>query len=126
MFWKLYNYIGGDNGRNQEIAMTTPVLMEYETKSIRMNFFVPPNQAGSLPKPTEQDVKITSIPPICVYVRWYGGKQKAINQKVKELREALKVKGLQGKYDEYSMMSAGYDSPMARIRHNEVMVKKLN
>lgn len=138
MFQKLFKYISGQNDRKEKVKMTAPVLMQVsmdktkkETLDLRMNFFVPPEQVDTLPNPSAADVKITSVPTMCVYVRWYGGWQMGLNSKmhtkVQELRSALKASGLEGQYDEQSMMFAGYDSPWRLFnRHNEVMVKKLD
>ena len=134
MFKKLFNYIQGENEDKTKVDMTAPVLVTVLNDTTRahmeMNFFVPPKQAKLIPKPSREDVKITNLPYVCVYVYSYGGWQMGLNKgfwkKVQILKGALKKAGLTGTIDsEAGVWFAGYDSPWRLLnRHNEVMVVK--
>lgn len=137
MFKKLFNYISGENDQKKKVPMTAPVLVQVsldknikDTLDIKMNFFAPPETVETLPNPSASDVKISSLPKMCVYVYSYGGWQSSVNKSMKKrvykLRNALKKAGLEGQYDKESMIFAGYDSPWRLLkRHNEVMVRKI-
>jgi len=134
MFRKLFDYIQGENEKKSKIEMTAPVLVTVVNDTSRahmeMNFFVPPSQVATIPTPSRDDVKITKLPAVCVYVYAYGGWQMGLNKgfwkNVQVLKDALEKTGLTDTYDSNAgVFFAGYDSPWRLInRHNEVMVVK--
>jgi len=128
MFNKLFKYIGGENVMGKKIAMTAPVLMDYETVStgwfgqtkMTMWFYVTdPNS----PMPTSGDLEMTTLPAgLTLAVRsfktwgvtlpWLWGRNV----------DALKKAVGKGNFVETKYFTASYDGPWAFSRHNEVMI----
>ena len=57
-FMRLFRYIGGANATQEKISMTTPVFMEKGT----MNFVLPDDKKAHPPKPTQDNVQLTTLP----------------------------------------------------------------
>jgi len=78
MFWKLFNYISGENDRKVKIAMTAPVSVLIEPGSgpncestFTMAFYVPDAfQGDDTPIPTNPDVSIEERPEFKVFARY--------------------------------------------------------
>ncbi len=54
-FRKLFNYISGNNEKNQEIKMTVPVTQEIKNGNMTMQFYLPLKfNKDNAPKPSNQ------------------------------------------------------------------------
>ena len=61
-FRKLFNYISGNNEKNEEIKMTTPVTQMEKKGSMTMQFYLPSGfNKDNIPSPSNPDVKILNI-----------------------------------------------------------------
>jgi len=61
-FRKLFNYISGNNEKNEEIKMTTPVTQIKKKGNMTMQFYLPSNfNKDNVPNPTRSDVEIINI-----------------------------------------------------------------
>ena len=61
-FRKLFNYISGNNDKNEEIKMTTPVTQMQKTGNMTMQFYLPSRfNKENIPSPSNPDVKILNI-----------------------------------------------------------------
>ena len=61
-FRKLFNYISGNNQKNQEIKMTVPVTQEIKNGNMTMQFYLPLKfNKDNAPKPSNSDIKILTI-----------------------------------------------------------------
>eukprot|EP00057_Strongylocentrotus_purpuratus_P004551 XP_003728923.1 PREDICTED: heme-binding protein 2 [Strongylocentrotus purpuratus] len=131
-FFKLFNYIQGENEGGHKIEMTAPVARQYipgqgpacETK-YTMSFFVPREFTENTPKPTAPDVFITDLPGMTVFVKKFGGNanDEKYMEEMKKFIPILEKDGHQVKDDVYYF--AGYDSPFKLLnRRNEVWLVK--
>ena len=61
-FRKLFNYISGNNDKNEEIKMTTPVTQMQKKGNMTMQFYLPSRfNKENTPSPSNPDVKILNI-----------------------------------------------------------------
>ena len=61
-FRKLFNYISGNNVKNEEIKMTTPVTQMEKKGNMTMQFYLPSRfNKENIPSPSNPDVKILNI-----------------------------------------------------------------
>jgi len=61
-FRKLFNYISGNNAKNEEIKMTTPVTQMQKKGNMTMQFYLPSRfNKENIPSPSNPDVKILNI-----------------------------------------------------------------
>ena len=61
-FRKLFNYISGNNDKNEEIKMTTPVTQIEKKGNMTMQFYLPSKfNKENIPSPSNTDVKILNI-----------------------------------------------------------------
>lgn len=122
-FRRLAGYIFGNNEKNQNIAMTSPVTMDMGD-SITMKFKIPDGlEMGVLPKPTNDQVKFVEEPAKTVAAIRFGGKSsdKRIAEYTQKLKKALENEGL-SYTGNFSYL--GYNPPYEVIgRRNEVVVE---
>ena len=124
-FRKLFNYISGNNDKNEEIKMTTPVTQIEKKGNMTMQFYLPSKfNSDNVPKPSREDVKIINIEGGYYAVLRYSGRASDNNfTKHKEILE----KELNN--NNISIISppirATYDSPftLPMNRRNETMFK---
>jgi hypothetical protein len=76
MFWKLLNYISGQNDKKIKIPMTAPVSIFIDPgagpnceSTFSMAFFIPAEFQEDTPLPTDPDVSIEEREEIKVYAR---------------------------------------------------------
>jgi len=125
-FKKLASFIFGGNENKENIAMTTPVHMDINASESSMSFVMPAKfTKGSLPKPNDAGITITTTPEEFVAAIEFGGY--ADDEKIKEyaiqLENALKANGIV-----YSgnFRFLGYNAPYQVLgRKNEIIVNVL-
>ena len=124
-FRKLFNYISGNNEKNQEIKMTVPVTQEIKNGNMTMQFYLPLKfNIDNAPKPSNSDIKILTIEGGYYAVIEYSGRSSDKNfLKNKDILEKLL------KQDNITILSppirASYNSPftLPMLKRNEVMYR---
>ena len=124
-FRKLFNYISGNNEKNQEIKMTVPVTQEIKNGNMTMQFYLPLKfNKDNAPKPSNSDIKILTIEGGYYAVIEYSGRSSDKNfLKNKDILEKLL------KQDNIKILSppirASYNSPftLPMLKRNEVMYR---
>ena len=124
-FRKLFNYISGNNEKNQEIKMTVPVTQEIKNGNMTMQFYLPSKfNKDNTPKPSNSDIKILIIEGGYYAVIGYSGRSSDKNfLKNKDILEK------QLKQDNITILSppirASYNSPftLPMLKRNEVMYR---
>ena len=124
-FRKLFNYISGNNEKNQEIKMTVPVTQEIKNGNMTMQFYLPLKfNKDNAPKPSNSDIKILTIEGGYYAVIEYSGRSSDKNfLKNKDTLEKLLKK------DNITILSppirASYNSPftLPMLKRNEVMYR---
>ena len=124
-FRKLFNYISGNNEKNQEIKMTVPVTQEIKDGNMTMQFYLPLKfNKDNAPKPSNSDIKILNIEGGYYAVIKYSGRSSDKNfLKNKDTLEKLL------KQDNITILSppirASYNSPftLPMLKRNEVMYR---
>lgn len=72
-FNNVFQYISGQNDKNQAISMTSPVVSYQEGESLVTGFYVPSKyDKTSVPKPTGNVFIDTIKPSLYVVVKFYG------------------------------------------------------
>ena len=122
-FRKLFNYISGDNQKNEEIKMTTPVTEVERKGNMTMQFYLPLKYSkNNVPIPSRPDVEIVNIEGGYFAVIRYSGRSSDKNfMKHKDILEN------ELKKDDISILGspikATYNGPFTLpvLRRNEVM-----
>ena len=122
-FRKLFNYISGNNDKNEEIKMTTPVTQMEKKGNMTMQFYLPSKfNKENTPVPSNSDIKILNIKEGYYAVIRYSGRASEKNfTKHKSILEN------ELKRDDLSILSAPikatYDGPftLPMNRRNEAM-----
>jgi DNA gyrase inhibitor GyrI len=122
-FRKLFNYISGNNDKNEEIKMTTPVTQMEKKGNMTMQFYLPSKfNKENTPTPSNSDIKILKIKGGYYAVIKYSGRASDKNfTKHKSILEN------ELKKDDMSILSppikATYNGPftLPMNRRNEVM-----
>ena len=122
-FRRLFNYISGNNDKNEEIKMTTPVTQMEKKGNMTMQFYLPSRfNKENIPSPSNPDVKILNIKGGYYAAIIYSGRTSDKNfiKHKSILENELKKKDI-------SILSppikATYDGPftLPMRRRNEVM-----
>ena len=124
-FRKLFNYISGNNEKNQEIKMTVPVTQEIKNGNMTMQFYLPSKfNKDNVPKPSNSEIKILTIEGGYYAAIKYSGRSSDKNfLKNKDILEK------ELKQDNIIILSppirASYNSPftLPMLKRNEVMYK---
>ena len=101
-FRRLASYIFGNNQDSQKIAMTAPVLSEYDTENsdLKFSFMVPSKfNEDNLPAPNDNNIAFKKIPNRTLGVIRFGGyaNLKDMQKKGQKLKDWLNEK--EYKYD---------------------------
>lgn len=139
-FFRLFDYISGDNRGNTSIEMTSPVQQTKKSEKIAMTapvqqqkgeqgwtvaFMLPHKyDLQSAPSPISSNVRIRQVPQRLMAVIRYSGRwtEKNFNRQNEKLREELENRGI----DALSIPeSAVYNPPFVPpfMRRNEVMIE---
>ena len=124
-FRKLFNYISGNNEKNQEIKMTVPVTQEIKNGNMTMQFYLPSKfNKYNVPKPSNSEIKVLTIEGGYYAAIKYSGRSSDKNfLKNKDILEK------ELKQDNIIILSppirASYNSPftLPMLKRNEVMYK---
>ncbi|KAL3677981.1 hypothetical protein R1sor_020937 [Riccia sorocarpa] len=114
-FYRCFNFISGQNSAKEDIEMTAPVLIKPEPKANgwKISFFTPSKyeNVNEVPVPDSPDVHIVSTEEKLVAVSGFGGfpSEEIYHKEWLKLKSALDKVNL--KYDESSLVYAGYSSP---------------
>lgn len=124
-FMKIASYIFGKNSKNENIAMTAPVITSRDKSNFNMSFVMPSGyNLKSLPMPLVDDVKLGKIGDRNIgTIRFSGftGEDK-VRMMEKKLMEWLKNKKIRTRGKPFLMR---YNSPWAIpfLRRNEVGIE---
>jgi hypothetical protein len=124
-FYRLFNYISGENDKAAKIAMTAPVFMEQENKKTKAMSFVLPEQTSlaTAPRPSDQTVQLTELTNYVVAAVTFSGvlNQESVLKHQTLLEDwitsrELKITGL--------AKAAGYNPPFTLpfLRRNEIII----
>ena len=124
-FGRLFRYIDGDNEPGNKVAMTAPVLMQYDTDSPSMSFVLPSKySADTAPVPENEDVETMTIDAARYATVRFSGRMtnRSVREKTAELRAWIEA---QGKVAVDDPFTAGYDPPYtpASQRRNEIWIR---
>ena len=124
-FRKLFNYISGNNEKNEEIKMTVPVTQMEKKGNMTMQFYLPSKfNKDNVPNPSSSDVEIVNIEGGYYAVIRYSGRASDKNFiKHKEIlenelkKDNISISG--------SAIKASYNSPftLPMLKRNEAMFK---
>lgn len=124
-FYKLFNYISGENKAEQEFAMTAPVFMDQlDGKTETMSFVLPKDfKIADAPAPSDADVKLKEIKDYTVATITFSG---SLNRKNIDANQVLLEAWVEKKgYDVTgAAKAAGYNPPFTipAFRRNEVLI----
>ena len=124
-FRKLFNYISGNNEKNQKIKMTVPVTVMEKSGNMTMQFYLPSKfDKNNTPNPTGSDVEVINIEGGYYAVISYSGRASENNfikhKNILEdelFRDNISIKS--------QAIKATYNSPftLPLMRRNEAMFK---
>ena len=121
-FGKLFRYIAGNNNNEEKIAMTTPVYMSDQSKT--MEFVLPKRfLSGEIPLPNDDEVEVYISEPKYYAAIKYSGYSN--NKKEENYSDEL-IKTIQNSdlkmLSEYFVLS--YDAPTKFYnRRNEILIQ---
>ncbi|KAK3103681.1 hypothetical protein FSP39_020981 [Pinctada imbricata] len=126
-FHRLFSYISGNNAKKEKIAMTAPVLIQVIPgqgpaceSNFTMSFFVSPKESNP-PKPSDPKVWIKKEEKTRVYVRYFPGYVRKIEDWIAQASKLAASIGNPDLYVQDYYFTAGYDSPFRLFfRHNEI------
>lgn len=123
-FYKLFQFISGNNSKGEKIAMTTPVYMKNDERSNTMEFVMPSSyNIESISKPNDESIEIYESQPKYFACIRYGGysNSKKFNMYSKKLIEKLSGLNIKTVGD---LFYVSYNSPYKVFnRRNEVMAE---
>ena len=123
-FYKLFQFISGNNSKGEKIAMTTPVYMKDEENSNTMEFVMPSSyNIESISKPNDESIEIYESEAKYFACVRYGGYSNSgkFNTHSKKLIEKLSELNIKTVGD---LFYVSYNSPYKVFnRRNEVMIE---
>lgn len=128
-FWRLFNYIRGENEGGHKLAMTVPVSSRVDLDDggkcvgLTMAFYTPAEHQGNPPVPKDNTVYHEADEGLVMYASHFSGfaKEKDWRENVDKLKESLERDG-KG-YVKNNYVTAGHDPPFRLFgRHNEVLL----
>ena len=123
-FYKLFQFISGNNTKGEKIEMTTPVYMKENDNLNTMEFVMPSSYTlGSISKPNDDSIEIYESEAKYFACIRYGGYSNTGKFKThsKKLIEKLSELNIKTKGD---LFYVSYNSPYKVFnRRNEVMVE---
>jgi DNA gyrase inhibitor GyrI len=124
-FRKLFNYISGNNEKNQKIKMTVPVTVMEKSGNITMQFYLPSKfNKNNIPNPTASEVEVINIEGGYYAVIRYSGRASENNFiKHRDILESELF--MDGIVIKSPPIKATYNSPytLPLMRRNEAMFK---
>ena len=124
-FRKLFNFISGNNKKNQKIKMTVPVTVMEKSGNMTMQFYLPSKfNKNNTPDPTSSDVEIINIEGGYYAVIRYSGRASENNFiKHRDILESELYKD--GIVIKSPPIKATYNSPftLPLMRRNEAMFR---
>ena len=124
-FRKLFNFISGNNKKNQKIKMTVPVTVMEKSGNMTMQFYLPSKfNKNNTPDPTSSDVEIINIEGGYYAVIRYSGRASENNFiKYRDILESELYKD--GIVIKGPPIKATYNSPftLPLMRRNEAMFR---
>jgi effector-binding domain-containing protein len=122
-FSVLFSYISGENKQRQPMAMTVPVINEFNAQSTTMEFVIPRQFYGSsIPQPTRDGVVIRHYPAqLMATFRFSGSMTEAklttVTNQLKAWIQKLQLSIVS------PLRMARYNSPFSlpMFRHNEIL-----
>ena len=124
-FYKLFDYISGNNTKTEKIAMTAPVFMgQAESKTQTMSFALPTDiSLATAPSPSDPAVKVTELRDYKVAVISFSGflNQDSISAHQTLLENWIVDRGLK---IAGAAKAAGYNPPFTLpfLRRNEIII----
>lgn len=125
-FRRLASYIFGNNDRNENIAMTSPVAVYWQDGMV-MEFMMPSQyRLEDLPQPGRSDVSLYQKASVTMAAIRFGGY--ASDEKIKTYTEMLRKKLAEAGIQHHEVFQYfGYNPPYQMInRRNEIVVEVLN
>ena len=123
-FYKLFQFISGNNSKGEKIAMTTPVYMKDGENSNTMEFVMPSSyNIESISKPNDESIEIYESKAKYFACIRYGGYSNSgkFNMYSKKLIEKLSELNIKSVGD---LFYVSYNSPYKVFnRRNEVMIE---
>ena len=124
-FRKLFNYISGNNDKNQKIKMTIPVTQTEKSGNMAMQFYLPSKfNKNNVPDPTNSDVEVINIEGGYYAVIRYSGRasEKNFIKHKSILEDQLTKDNIQ---IQSPPIKATYNSPFTLpiMRRNEAMFR---
>ncbi|MBZ0237916.1 MAG: heme-binding protein [Deltaproteobacteria bacterium] len=124
-FRRLFDYIGGDNHKNEKIAMTVPVTVVRSIDGYTVSFVMPSDHPlSSLPRPRDIRIALASLPAqrlaaLCFRGRYTGA---LVTRKGAEMVRQVLEGGLDTTGEP---VFAAYDPPttLGLLRRNEVWME---
>lgn len=124
-FSKLFQYISGNNEKNEKIAMTTPVYMTQKQGGNTMEFVLPAKYSKeNTALPIDKDIQVYSSKPAYYAAIKFGGYSNS--EKVKTHHKTLleKIKENNLSIVSQQPIALSYNSPYKVFnRRNEVLVE---
>ena len=110
-FGRLACYIFGANARDEDLAMTTPVVTTMRDGVYTMAFGMPPGRSvASLPQPDDPRIELREVPARRIAVLRFHGRFTRDNVEAHERRLLREIVDA-GLVARGSVAFAGYDSP---------------
>lgn len=128
-FFKLFDYISGNNDKAENISMTAPVFLDQANSSTQAMSFVLPLKftLANAPPPSDPAVKLQEIRAYTVAVIRFSGflDQEAIAVQERRLQDWISTNGFEVAGP---AKAAGYNPPytLPFLRRNEIMIPLVN